>query len=143
MTQALAQRTVAKWKRLLGLDGWTVCVEAVHPQTMEAAASCMTTDARQIAHIRIASPPHGRDDAEALIVHELLHLYFPLNTVKDDSYEYVRAEQGIDHVANLLVRMDRECRNPPSNGSRIKSTRKRPTGKRRSRGQTRSTAKGR
>lgn len=92
-----------------------------------------TTVERRIALIEVA----GDDpDIESTIVHEQLHCYFPLESLDEKSYEYVRAEQGIDAISDLLVKYRKEifdlrkqCQ-ALSNGSQTKPTKK-PTSRKR------------
>lgn len=102
------------WIHALGLSGWTIDVKYVHPIDCEidgnaCSGTCTVSRPLQQAVIKIAVPPTDEDRLEQTVVHELLHLYFDLEDFQNpSSYGYVRSEQGVDTIANLLVRMRRE-----------------------------------
>lgn len=121
------------WIQALGLEGWEVRVEYVHPLTEpeQYHGSCTVSRTLQKATVRITVPPLDERDLEQTIVHELLHIYHDLQDLKPDSYDYVRAEQGIDKTAYVLVHMRNKWKEALSNGSQTKPTKKRTSRKRR------------
>ena len=110
---------VKRWLPKLGLSGWRVKVELVHPLASgieiqpNAHGEAVVSSHTQNAILRLAWPPDPATDVEVTVVHELSHLYFPLDSDDKEfekSYTCVRTEQGVDMYANLLVKMDRENR---------------------------------
>lgn len=122
-------RYVAYWKPRLGLSDWTVEVEASDPWKCRTLGKCSVNRERRIATVTLAVPHPADEDLESTVVHELLHLYFDLQDFDPKDYAQVQSEQGIDAIANLLVRMNKQCQ-AQSNGSQTKPTKK-PTSRKR------------
>lgn len=99
-----AIRLAEHWKKELRLTDWVTDI-SVKSSLGDNLGTNSTIVERRVANIEVEKDD---PDLEATIVHEQLHCYFPLEGLDEKSYEYVRAEQGIDAISELLVRQRKE-----------------------------------
>lgn len=98
-------RHIAYWKPRLGLSDWEVAVEVGDPWKNRLLGTSTIVRERRSARLRFAVPHPEDEDLEATVVHELLHCYFDLQDFDAKEYANVQSEQGVDRIANLLVKM--------------------------------------
>lgn len=111
MKKAQARSLISYWKKKLGLDAWDFHVVFDDDPSFAPCGECTPCPGRQKATILLAWPHPVGEDLEQTIVHEELHCYFNVpEGTPPESYTAIRLEQGVDMVADLLVRLDREAR---------------------------------
>lgn len=106
-----------EWQERLRLEYWDVALKVARVQEFklkEAQGECTWTLETACAIIRIVDPldypkTPFKQDMEATLVHELLHLHFAHfdNTAKG-SLDEMMMERSIEHIARALVKLKRE-----------------------------------
>lgn len=106
------------WKRILGLQDWTIKVSYnCHSNEMllqDCAGATQWTETIKSAHITILSPDEYGDrivpfDFEKTLVHELLHLKFCLLGESGNDLQDRYVHQMIDDMARALVTAKRDA----------------------------------
>ena len=87
------------WKPRLMLGDWRIRVEISTEKKIRALADCLSRPSRRYARIRVAidghESHHDPHDLEQIIVHELLHCYWPS--------ERKQSHIGVEAVSWALV----------------------------------------
>jgi len=110
------RRITAKWQARLGLTGWDITVEFVHPDEMGGRKRVLAYgeihyhSEEKYARILVADPCHGHlfavpPNPEETVVHELLHLVTdPIVRRRGGSGH----EDFLDLMASLLTKPPRK-----------------------------------
>lgn len=101
-----------EWQEILGLLHWNIEVKTV--QGVEINDNCgqndySFVDENALIRIKTIEDYHGYFpyDAEAVLVHELLHIVFDFSCASNNSYY----EQAISRLARILVSLKRRLEN--------------------------------
>lgn len=92
---------VAEWQKILRLQDWIV--EIKYDESIDSTAQVRYNAEAMHAVIRLN--PKLVWKMEKHIVHELLHLKFPCCDYEPDTVGYYTFEQGIDTLAQALVKL--------------------------------------
>ena len=102
----------AKWQKILRLQDWEVDINFYRSRDFtnsDALEECTFNINARDAVIKILDPIDFETeyDIEEVVVHELLHLHFAQWTVDNNYICPTSAEQGIDCIAQALIKLDK------------------------------------
>lgn len=109
------QKLVDYWQSVLRLNDWNIKAEFVDNKDMMApnaqgACGYSLKEKRAVIHVRTERDHNQQPfeyDAEQILVHELLHCHFAGIEPDENTLQEVVLEQGIDLIAEALVRLRR------------------------------------
>ena len=117
MTNDELQMLCSEWQERLRLKHWDVALRIARAsefETKESQGECTWTLSTALAAIKILDPIDYPEtpfpqDMEKTLVHELLHLKFcEFDNTNRGSLSETMMERTIDHIARLLVTLNRE-----------------------------------
>jgi hypothetical protein len=124
LTQDTLDEKLRYWKGILGLDAWDIKIRIQRQLRMEGEQGHVEWVLQKSSAVidivchddYVETQTMWKQDMEQTLVHELLHLkgsYF--DTHENGTIENQMYEQFIDHLAKILVAMDRERVTPLDN----------------------------